>query len=78
MQARRPDRELVGLGPEEAAFDADPVTEVQQFVDREVEPGQRVLPDVCLDLRAAVGEDQEIALPNARIARMRPLVIVVT
>jgi hypothetical protein len=60
MQPRRPDRELVGLGPEQATLDADPVAEVQQLVDREVELGQRVLPDVRLDLRAAVGQDQEI------------------
>ena len=64
MQARRPDRELVGLRAEQASLDADPVAEIKQLVDREIERRQRVLPDVDLNLRAAVREHQEIGLPE--------------
>ena len=62
MQPRRPDRELVGLGPEQTALDADPVAEIEQLEDLEVELRQRVLPDVHLDPGEAVGEDEEVRL----------------
>ena len=62
VQPRRPDRELVRPGPEQVAFDADPVAEVQQLEDLEVERRQRVLTDVDLNLGQAVGQDQEVRL----------------
>ena len=65
LERRRPDRQLVGLGAEQAALDADEVAEVEQLEHREVALGQRVLPDVDLDLRAAVREDQEVRLAEA-------------
>ena len=64
VQPRRPDRELVGFRPEQAAFDADPVAEVEQLEDLEVERRQRVLPDVDLDPGKAVGQDEEVRLPE--------------
>src|SRR5262249_57892049 len=62
MQARRPDGELVGLGPEQPPLDADPVAEVEQLVDPEIELRHRVLPDVDLHLGMTVGQDQEVRL----------------
>ena len=62
VQPRRPDRELVGLGAEQASLDADPVAEIEQLVDLEVELRQRVLPDVDLDPRVAVGQHEEVGL----------------
>ena len=62
VQPRRPDRELVGLGPEQAPLDADPVAEIEQLEDLEIELRQRVLPDVDLQLRVAVRQDQEVRL----------------
>ena len=72
LQRRRMDAELVGLRPEQVALDADPVAEVEQLEDAEVERGHGILADVDLNARAAVGELQEPAFPNVRIARMRP------
>ena len=37
VQARRPDRQLVGLGAEQPPLDADPVAEIEQLEDLEVE-----------------------------------------
>ena len=62
VQPRRPDRELVGLRAEQPALDADPVAEIEQLEDLEIERRQRVLPDVDLDLRAAVGQHEEVRL----------------
>ena len=64
MQARRPDREFVGFRPEQAALDADPVAEVEQLEDLEVERRQGVLADVHLDPGEAVGKDQKVRLPE--------------
>ena len=76
VQPRRPDRQLVGLGAEQPPLDADPVAEVEQLEDLEVERRQRVLADVDLDLRDGRRRaTRKLALPNERIARMRPLVI---
>ena len=75
-EPRRPDRQLVGLGAEQAALDADAVAEVEQLEDLEVALGQRVLADVDLDPRPAVGETRKFALPKVRIARIRPAVTV--
>ena len=52
LEARRPDRQLVGLGAEQVPFDADEVAEIEQLEEREVALAQRVLADVDLDLRA--------------------------
>ena len=73
-QPRRPDRQLVRLGPEHAARDADPVAEVEQLEDLEVALRQRVLPDVDLNVRPAVGDDEKVRLAEAanRRARARP------
>src|SRR5262249_11185876 len=62
VQARRPDGELVRLGAEEASLDADPVAEIEQPVDPEIDLRHRILPDVGLNLRAAVREDEEVGL----------------
>ena len=78
VQPRRPDRELVGLGAEQPPFDADPVAEIEQLEDLEIELRQRVLPDVDLYLRRPSDSTRKFALPNDRIARMRPLVTVST
>ena len=64
VQPRRPDRELVGFRPEQTALDADPVAEVEQLEDLEVERRQRVLADVHLDPGEAVGEDEKVRLPE--------------
>ena len=42
--------------------DADEVAEVEELEDGEVPLGQRVLPDVDLDARPAVGNHQEVRL----------------
>ena len=62
VQPRRPDRELVGLGPEQPPLDADPVAEIEQLEDLEIELRQRVLPDVDLHLGVAVREHEEVRL----------------
>ena len=75
LQRRRPDRQLVGLGPEQLPLDADVVAEIEQLEDREVALGQRVLPDVDLDLaRGRPRCTRKFALPKLRIARIRPAV----
>ena len=80
VQPRRPDGELVRLGPEQPALHADPVAEVEQLEDLEVERRQGVLPDVDLDPGTAVGDRQEIRLTErangqdaAARDRFRPL-----
>ena len=44
---------------------ADEVSEVEQLEDLECALGQRILPDVDLDPRLAVGKDEEIRLAEA-------------
>ena len=65
LERRRPDGQLVGLGPEDAPLDADEVAEIEQLVDREVALRQRVLAEVDLNPFAAVGDDQEVGLAEA-------------
>ena len=60
-----PDRQLVGLGAEDAPLHADEVAEVEKLEDREIAFGQRVLADVDLDLRLPVGDDEEVGLAEA-------------
>jgi hypothetical protein len=62
VQARGPDRQLVGLGAEQTALGADPVAEVEQFEQLEIERRQRVLPHIDLNRLAAIRQDQEIGL----------------
>ena len=59
---RGPDRQLVRLRPEDAAGDADVIADVEQLERGEVALAERVLPDVDLDPRAAVGDDEKIRL----------------
>ncbi len=62
VHARGPDRQLVGLSAEQPPFDADPVAEIEQLEQLEVQFRHRVLPDVDLQSRQAVGEDEEVRL----------------
>ncbi len=62
LELRDVDRQLVGPRPEQVAFDPDEVAEVEQLEDREVALADRVLPDVGLDLRLAVGDGDEVGL----------------
>ena len=63
-QARGPDRQLLRLRAEDPAGHADPVAEVQQPEGLEVQCGDRILADVDLHARLAVGQDQEVRLPE--------------
>ena len=65
LELRDVDRQLVGPRPEQVALDADEVAEVEQLEDREVALADRVLADVGLDLRLAVGEREEVGLAEA-------------
>ena len=71
MKTRGPDGQLMRLRAEQPPLDADPVAEVEQRENLDIERRQRVLADVNLDLRAAVGDGQKARLPNERMARMR-------
>ena len=64
LEAGRVDRQLIRAGAEEASFDADEVTEIEQFVGLEIVLGEGVLADVDLDLRPAIGDDQKVRLPE--------------
>ena len=66
VKSRRPDGEFVRLGPEQTPFDANPVAEIEQLEDLEVQFRHRVLPDVNLQLRAAIGQDKEVGFAEGR------------
>src|SRR5439155_6611341 len=55
-------RELVRARAEQLSLDADPVAEIEQLVDPEIAFRHRVLPDVDLDLRAAVRDHEKVRL----------------
>src|SRR5262249_2380185 len=65
LELRRPDRQLVGLRAEEMPGDADEIPEVEQLEHRKVALAERVLADVDLDRRTAVGNRQEVRLAEA-------------
>ena len=65
LQARRPNRQLVGARAKQMSFDADDIAEIQQSKQLEIALLQRVLLDVHLNARAAIGQHQEIRLPEA-------------
>ena len=65
LEARRPDRQLVGARAEQMPFDADDVAEIEQPEHLEIALRERVLPDVDLDARSAVGQHQKIRLAEA-------------
>ena len=58
------DAELVGLRPEQVALDTNPVADVEQPEDAEIERGHGILAHVDLNARAAVGELQEPGFPK--------------
>ena len=62
LDARRPDRQLVGARAEQMPFDADDVAEIEQTEQLEIALRERVLLDVDLNARSAVGEHQKIRL----------------
>ena len=62
VQPRCMDGELVRPRAEQVPFDADPVAEIEQLEDLEVERRHRVLTDVDLNLPEAVGQDQQVRL----------------
>ena len=64
-QRRRPDRELVGLGAEQVAADADVIAEIEQPRECEVPFRQGVLPHVDLQSHPAVRQHQERGLAEA-------------
>ena len=65
LEPRRPDRQLVGLGAEQMAGDADVIAVVEQLRQAKSRSRQRVLPDVDLNAAAAVGEHEEARLAEA-------------
>ena len=65
LQRRCPDRQLVRACPEQAAFDADPVTQIKQLENLEVPLAESLLLDIYLHARAAIGNDKEVGLPEA-------------
>jgi hypothetical protein len=65
LELRRPDRQLVGLCSKEVPLDADEIAEVQQLEHREVALAERILPDIDLDLRGAVRDDEKVRLAEA-------------
>ena len=74
FEARRPYRQLVGARAEQMPFDADHISEIEQAEQLEVVLRQRVLLDVHLNARPAVGQHQEIRLAeiaNAQNAAAR-------
>ena len=64
VQARRPDGQLVGLRAEHATFDADPIAEVEQLEDAEVEFRHRVLPHIDLHVLSTIRQLEEVRLPE--------------
>src|SRR5207237_3493280 len=65
LELRRPDRQLIGLRPEQVSLDADEVAEVEQLEQREVALAQGVLADVDLDARLTIGDREEVRLAEA-------------
>jgi hypothetical protein len=65
LEPARPDGQLVRLGPEQVAGDADVIPEVEQREDLEFAFRQRVTTDVDLQPRSAVREHEEAGLPEA-------------
>src|SRR5207249_3781210 len=51
--------------PEQASFDADPVSQIKQLENLEVPLGESLLLDVHLYARAAIGNDEKVRLPEA-------------
>jgi hypothetical protein len=72
LEVARPDRELVGLGPEEPAGDADPVPEIEQLERLEIDRRHRVLADVDLDLVQAIRQHEEVRLAERADAEDPP------
>src|SRR5258705_13871973 len=62
MHPRRPDRQLVRACAKQPPFDADPVAEIEQLENLEVERRQRILSDIDLNLRVTVRHGQEVRL----------------
>ena len=69
LESRCPDRQLVGARAEQMSFDADDVSEVEQTEHLEVVLRERVLLDVHLDARAAIGEHEKIRLAEVANAQ---------
>ena len=69
LDARRPDRQLVGARAKEVPFDADQIAEIEQTGQLEVALRERVLLEVHLDARSTVGEHQKIRLAEAANAQ---------
>ncbi len=63
------DGELVRPRAKQMAFHADDIADVQELIHAKVALGQRILLDVDLNLRAAVGQHQEIGLAEAADAQ---------
>ena len=72
LQRRRPDRQLVRLGAKQVAADADLIAEVEQLRQLIVALAERVLPDVDLDARAAVGQHEKAGLAETADADDAP------
>ncbi len=75
FERRRPDRQLVRLGTEQPPVHTNEIAEVEQPEDGEVALRQGILPDVHLNLRAPVGDCQEVGFPeaaNCEYAASRP------
>src|SRR5688572_27712843 len=69
------DAELICLGAEKVSVNPNPIADIQQSEDSEVELRHRVLPDVDLRARAPIGQLKEAGLPegaNGEDATCRP------
>ena len=65
LDPRRPDRQLVGARSEQMPLHADEVAEIEEPEQLEVALRQRILPDVDLNPRSAVRQNQKIRFAEA-------------